>query len=130
VVGYGTNRAGQPPPGPLLIKEGNYPEHFHLSRRAEGTWNLRSEFVTFLICGHFRVLKSFVFNPDLCANLRKSQTLRMTGRVRAGALRVKNPCGSFAALSRKSSPDSARSSCPWVGRRPTTTQNDREGLSA
>jgi hypothetical protein len=28
VVGHGTNRAGQPPPVPLLTKEGNYLEHF------------------------------------------------------------------------------------------------------
>jgi hypothetical protein len=28
--GYGIKLAGQPPPGPLLIKEGNQREHFHL----------------------------------------------------------------------------------------------------
>jgi len=40
VVGYGTNRAGQPP-SPFLIKEGNHPEYFHLSRVAHTTRFLR-----------------------------------------------------------------------------------------
>jgi hypothetical protein len=31
------------------------------------------------------VLKSFVFNPDLCANLKKSQTLRASSAPSEGA---------------------------------------------
>ena len=45
MVEYRTNQAGQPPSGPLLIKEGNCKERFHASWRAEGSWaSVRKDF--------------------------------------------------------------------------------------